>query len=689
MIAREMVPEPAAPAPPEARAASGAGEPPAERPRIELQVAGAVLAALPALLVLYFSFNGGGYFAGTVGFAAVIVIQLLIVRVLLAERPFAGVTRQLALVGLAGAAFVAWVLLSGLWAHARDRTLIEFDRDLFYVLVFLLFGMVPRTAERMRWIVRLLTAAIVFVATCALITRLLPHTWPTHVSVVSDRLSFPLTYWNSLALLCGVGILLCLGLVSSPTERRPVQAAACGALPILATTLYFTFSRGSILATVVGLVVYLGVARSGRVLWAVIASAPPTAIALLVAYHADKLSSSDPTSAAALTQGKHMVPVVILCALGAAVIRLAIAPLDRVRFRERDPRLRPRIVLPSIAGLVLVVAIAAGAPGWISHQYHAFVHAAPKNVSRDLRNRLTDPSSNGRIDHWRAAIQAYRTSRLHGVGAGTYQFEWEKRRKIQTIVVDGHSLYIEVLGELGIVGLLLLLAFLVGIAYGIARRIQGPNQLIYAGVFAAFIAWAVEAGVDWQWEMPAVTAWVFAVGGTALAARRRAAVAGVGDRFRVPVAVALGVAAVTPVLLLFSQSRLQDSAHAFERGDCTVAVREARSSINVLAVRPEPYQILGYCDLQEGRPTEAIAAFRKAIEQEPRSWEYRYGLALSEAAAGHDPNPALRAAVARDPVETLVQSAVKALKHGGPDQWAKASATLRQDVVDSGRLSLR
>ena len=153
--------------------------------------------------------------------------------------------------------------------------------------------------------------------------------------------------------------------------------------------------------------------------------------------------------------------------------------------------------------------------------------------------------------------------------------------------------------------------------------------------------------------------------------------------------MALAVAAVTPALLLFSQSRLQDAASAFDKGDCTIAVRDARSSINALAVRPEPYQIMGYCDLEEGRPHEAIAAFKKAIQEEPRSWEYRYGVGVARAATGLDPTAALRAAYVRDPRETLITDAINQFRSSPRSQWPEVSDRLRGDAIQSGRLSLK
>ena len=172
------------------------------------------------------------------------------------------------------------MLLSATWSHARDRALIEFDRDLFYLLLFVLFALVPRTARRIPWMTRALAGAIFVVGASGLITRLLPHVWPTAVNVANNRLSFPLTYWNALGILCGIGILLVLGLASSRTEHRAARAIACGAVPVLGTTLYFTFSRGAIAATIIGAVVYIAAARSPRVFPALVAVLPPTAVAV-------------------------------------------------------------------------------------------------------------------------------------------------------------------------------------------------------------------------------------------------------------------------------------------------------------------------------------------------------------------------------------------------------------------------
>src|SRR3954447_24021226 len=115
----------------------------------------------------------------------------------------------------------------------------------------------------MPWVMRGLAVAIVFVSACGLITRVLPRIWPIAENVASERLSFPLTYWNALGILAGLGVILTIGIAANPRERRWASAFAAACVPVVATTLFFTFSRGAIISTLVALVVYVLVARSG------------------------------------------------------------------------------------------------------------------------------------------------------------------------------------------------------------------------------------------------------------------------------------------------------------------------------------------------------------------------------------------------------------------------------------------
>ena len=172
------------------------------------------------------------------------------------------------------------------------------------------------------------------------------------------------------------------------------------------------------------------------------------------------------------------------------------------------------------------------------------------------------------------------------------------------------------------------------------------------------MTWALRAGGDWDWEMPVVTLWLFALGGATLATPRRARAgapeAGPGLRARCAWRPRSGclVLAVTPVRVACRRPT-STGLSAFERGDCRRRSTSRWGSIDALSYRPEPFQLLAYCDVRLGAPALAVRAMGKAVRLDPDNWEYRYGLALVRAAAGIDPRPAARQAQRLNPKEKL------------------------------------
>jgi len=112
-------------------------------------------------------------------------------------------------------------------------------------------------------------------------------------------------------------------------------------------------------------------------------------------------------------------------------------------------------------------------------------------------------SDSVRGDFWRVARGAFADEPLHGVGSGGFAVAWLRERPILYAARDAHSLYLETLAELGLVGLGLLLTFLAGVAVS-ARRAWRRDPALAAGPVAVLCAWAVHAGLDWDWEMPAL-----------------------------------------------------------------------------------------------------------------------------------------------------------------------------------------
>jgi hypothetical protein len=640
---------------------------------------------VPGVLVVALGFASGGFLPGPVALGATVLAVVLVVRLTAGERWWGAVSGGY-LAGAGALALLAtWTLLSGTWSHAPARALTEYDRALLYLLGFVVVGSCGRSAERLRWGVRAVAAGAVVVCACGLVTRVAPDVWTIHQAVEAERLSYPLGYWNALGLLAAIGIVLCFALTCDAAERRAVRVAAAAALPVLGATLLLTFSRGSIAAGAVGLAVLLVAGRPRALLSGALVAVPSIAVAASSAYGADLLASTQPTTAAAAAQGHHVALVVAVCAVLAAAARAALLVLDeRIAGLRAPALLRSRRVLAGTGAVVLaavvVLALAAGVPGTVKRQYDGFVQGdrISHSSSADIHERLTNPGNNGRIDQWRVALDAFRAQPLHGKGAGTYVLDWDRLRPDVYHVEDAHSLYIEVLGELGIVGFVLVVAAILLVLGGFLVRARGPDRVMGGALLGAGVAWALHAGVDWDWEMPAITFWFFALGGLALAAPASApAVRAVPALGRVVVALGCLALALVPVTVYLSEGPLRDSARAFKRGDCATTVDRALASTSALGVRPEPFVLLGYCDVRLGRGDLAVRALNNAVRRDPRDWEARYGLALVRASAGLDPRPSLAQAARLNPLEPLVIAARRQFAGSDPGTWRRRAATAR------------
>lgn len=626
--------------------------------------------------MVFLGFSGGGYFPGAFSLVALVLAILLVLRVTLAERPFAGYSAVSIAVITLLALFALWTLMSATWSDSGGRAMLEFTRALSYLLAVMLFASLPQSSARLAWMVRGVAAGLVVVCGAALITRVAADVWPIAPNISDDRLSYPVTYWNALGQMAAGAALLCFHLTSD--EREPVvsRVLAAAALPVVTATLLFTFSRGAIGAGLLGLALYVVLARPWGMIGGLLATAAPVAVTLKKAYDADLLQSDSFATAAAVDQGHEVALVVVVAALVAAALRLALFPLDRRLGRIKLPRPPAPVLWGGAALAVVVVAgvlVAAGTPGYAERQYDGFVEGRQLKDRDDLRARLTNPANNGRLDHWNVALDAYREHKVKGAGAGTYQLLWAENRPYRFSVVDGHSLYIEVMGELGLIGLLLVGGALLVLVGGLVRRVlRHPGRRpLYAAVLAVTVAWAVHAGVDWDWEMPAVTLWVLCLGALGTGARRgkRRMATDVRGTARVAIGLGLLALAITPALTMRSQAELNTSRHQLSRNDCPGAIDSALNSISALPMRSEPWELLGYCDLRLGRRTLAIRALREAVARDPNSWEAHYGLALVQAAAGRDPRPQARRARQLNPLEPRARNAVVAFSQGDRRDW--------------------
>jgi hypothetical protein len=649
------------------------------------------LLMLPGLLAAALSFSAGGYFPGAPAAVAVLLAVALALRLTLAARPAEGLTPWVVVAGSAMALLAVWVLASAFWSGAPARALLEFDRVLAYLLALILFGLTARTPSGVRWLVRGL--ALGWFAACVggFVSRTLPATLSVPPDYAEDRLSYPLTYWNAMGLVAMLALILCTHLASS--EREPVAARILGAAaaPLVGATLLLTFSRGAIAAGAIGLLAYFAAARPRLLASGLLAAGPATAVAIGAAYKSELLASAGYAAPAGAAQGERLALITAGCMLGAAVLRLSLLPLDTLSIRARLPSRARRPALAAAAALaalaVLGVALAVvrlDALGTAERQYARFVEGnSLSQQGGEVRSRLTDTGNNGRLANWGVALAEYRAEPIGGRGAGTFQLTWSRDRSEALEAREGHSLYIEVLSELGLVGAGLLAVGLGAIFLGVLLRCRGPDRAVHGAVLAAGVAWALHAGIDWDWEMPALTLWLFALGGAILAAPTApdgAGGAGTGRNARLVLSLGCLVLAVTPALVGLSQLRLVDAVAALKRGDCPEAIDEALASNDALSARPEPFEVIGYCDAKLGFGPLASQALEQAIARDPDNWELHYGLSLVKGAFRVDPRPAARTALRLNPRGALPRDAARRFRTDDPREWERRARTARLPI---------
>jgi hypothetical protein len=657
-------------------------------PRVGL----AVLLALPGALIVYFSFNSGGIFEVTTGLGALVVLVAMIVGLSVARKPLAGAAPGGLLACGLLALFALWTLLSADWSNATGRALVSLDRVLLYLAVLVLFACIPRSLDRFRWLLRGLLAASAAVVIIGLVSRLLPALWSTSPGLVSDRLSYPITYWNTFGLLVSIACILAVHHACDDREPPTIRICAAAALPLLGATLLLTFSRGAIAVTGLGVLAYVLIAHPRGLLGAVLAVGPTTAFAVSQTYSSDLVQEGTPLTPAAIAQGHDLALTIGACAVVAGLLRALALPLDarirRVSISATSRRLG-RIGAMGASVVILIAFTAAGGPSTAHHQYEKFVNDTHETHAADngQRSRLLSVGNDGRLPLWRGALDAYRQDPLKGTGAGTYRLQSERHQHTIHDRVFAYSLYIETLGELGLVGIALLGAALLAILAGIAIRMREPGRPTYAAAFALVLAWMVHAGVDIDWQTPAVCVPAFALGGLALARPfGRVGAAGVSPtkdwRSRIPesirasspwarpVLALLGVAIATfPARMALAQTDLGKGIVLLSTGACDRAQSNAHDAISTIDTGARPYEVLAMCAARQRDSRAAVRWAKTAVSHDPENWEPHYVLALAKSFAGIDPRREAKIAHALNPLATQPERAVIALHGGSPARW--------------------
>jgi O-antigen ligase len=600
--------------------------------------------ALAFGLVVYLGMEGGGYDPLVHDRVGIAIWWLLLAGVLVGALPRRRLP-PLACVALAlFAAFLAWTALSLGWTESVERTSADVARISGYFGAFALAVLAAGGASARR-LLSAVAAGIAVIGIVALLSRLHPAWFPTShetarfLSSGRERLSYPLNYWNGLAGLIAIGAPLLLQLATG-AKSALARAAAAAALPALALAAFFTLSRGGIAAAVIAVAAFLAFApdRLPKALTALLA-ALGSGVLIVAASHRDALQHALLNDTAHHQGNEMLVLTVVVC----LVVGLAQAALSTSLSEDRRPSwttvsAHQTRVAVAVAALVVVVGAAAfDAPGRAADGWAEFKRGGGPGKGEE---RLGSVAGESRYQFWSAAIDENASKPLIGTGSGTFEYWWSRNGSVPEIAHDTHSLYLQTLGELGIVGLLVLAAFLIAVLGGGGRNVlrAGRRRPELAAALAGCIAFCVTAFTDWTWQIP-VLAISFLLLAAILVAPGDSPEPEGGPGLPWPLragAALVALVAIAAISIPLASTGLVRQSEADARaGDLPAALSAARSAQNAQPDAASPRLQEALVLESEGELEAAAAAARAATERESTNWRTWLVLSRIEAELGH------------------------------------------------------
>jgi hypothetical protein len=257
------------------------------------------------------------------------------------------------------------------------------------------------------------------------------------------------------------------------------------------------------------------------------------------------------------------------------------------------------------------------------------LESQPTGANGNNANRLRDLSLNGRLDQWRVARHMFTAHPVAGEGAGSWETQWLLHEPYNDYNQRPHSLYFETLAELGLIGAVLLALALIPPLASFARARQHPAA---SAALAAFVVFLVHTGVDWDWQLPAVTVAALLCAACLLGASGEAPGILISERVRWTLAAATGTLVVCAAVSLQGNRLVADAASNVGRGRYTSAVADANSASAWLPWSYQPDSWKGEAELQAGHPSAAARSFREALAFNHRDW--RLWLNVARATSG-------------------------------------------------------
>jgi hypothetical protein len=605
--------------------------------------------------VLYLALRGGGYDTVVYSETGLAAWWIVLLGALAGVLPLSRLGRVAWVTGGLLAAFAFWTGLASGWSSSAEQTIAQLGRVATYLGFFVLALCVVRR-DTIRTLVTGMAAAFGVVGLLAVLSRLYPGAFPTDTVAqffgAHARLDYPLNYADGTGNFLAIGLPLLLA-VATRARRLPGQALGAAAIPVAVLAVVMTASRGAVLTAIVGIIVFYLLApdRLPKVATGLVAAAG-SAILVGGLLHRSGLREGLSTSTA-VTQRHQETVLLVVVSIGVALVQVAIGLAARYTVRPPELRIgRRQAGIASVAALAVavVIAVAAGVPGDLKHDWNVFKSNDVTGVVQgNTLSRLVTIGGSNRYQYWRTAVKAFDSKPVSGIGPGTFQFYWAQHAPLYEYIRNAHSLYLETLAETGLVGGVILIGFLLTLlGLGVVRALRAPPlaRVSLAAATAMLFAFCVASGYDWMWQLPCAPVAALLLGAGIVMYREAGSEHEAEDgapRSRVlrdwaprSVLVVVSVAALISVAIPFAMtSSIRSSQSAAGSGNLKGALNDA-----LTAQRLEPYAASPR--LQEALVLEqahdygaARIAIAQAAAREPTDWQIWLVRARIDAEAGH------------------------------------------------------
>ena len=621
----------------------------------------ATIAAILALGFLggtltWWTLKEGGYF-GRVMYPGVGLLGLGLI-LLLATAPRRAVLRVpgLARVGIYGLlALGAWSLASALWSPTPDIAVQDAQRIVGYAIFFVLgIWACALLRHRMELAMLPLVVAAAIAAIAALVTLAFADA-PLSYLEEDGTLQYPLGYRNANAAFFLVALWPALALAGSPRVAKAIRVGAFVAATACIQIALLSQSRGSIIGAGAAIVVYLLAARNrlAALAWLLLAILPaaPTVLDSVALFDAAKVSENLESAVDEMNSAGASGLVRLAVAAVVCLVALWIEPRIRISHKVGN-----RVLAAAVVVMAVGVVAATGNPiTWAGDRATEFFEGEP-DLS-ESSSRLTLNAGSNRSEIWRVSVEASGDDPIFGLGGGGFQFYFNRERDDPgQLARDAHSVELEMLTELGVVGLALFAIAMVG-AFGAAIRARklGPAAAqLSCGALAAGAYWLAHASIDWFWPYPAVTAGALALLGAASGPSLLTGAARPGGRRALIAGIGVFIALLVPPML--SELLVERSFDTF-RTDPDQAYEDLDLARDLNPLSDQPALSEGAIALALDDRERSIAAFREAIREHPEEYAGHYFLAKLFARTDPDQARAELAAVEElNPLEPKIDA---------------------------------